>query len=109
MRTRKKYGFTQVWYSICSSHREYNKTCRLCTQGYWSYNWVRKIDSFIFNKFPSFWLWWSNFNFGEVICNRIGHRPAKLVKGTYIKTEQYRCPRCYALLNKDAKNKKTYG
>lgn len=35
MKTRGKFLNKQIWFSICSSHREYNKDCHLCNIGNW--------------------------------------------------------------------------
>jgi len=60
MRTRGKGLKKEIWFSICSSHQEYDENCPRCTTGTWNNVIKYKISSFIFDVCPSLWRWWVN-------------------------------------------------
>jgi hypothetical protein len=69
MRTKGKYFWKAIWFSICSKHRYYEADCALCNAGQWRNVLVHKISSFTFKHCPNFWVWWMNCyimrNFGK--------------------------------------------
>lgn len=59
-RTRYWGPFKQIYYSICSYHRDYSPTCRLCQYGDWTNVCQRKVGSFVYKRWPNLWRWWAN-------------------------------------------------
>ena len=60
MRTKGKFLNKQIWFSICSRHREYDEACDLCKIGEWENALKYKFSSFIYDNFPSIWRWYMN-------------------------------------------------
>jgi hypothetical protein len=60
MKYKGKFIFKKQWYSICSMHYEYKEDCNCCNTGTWENIFIHKIGSFIYKKFPKFWIWWMN-------------------------------------------------
>lgn len=58
---RRRWGpFRQGWISICSKHRDPEPDCQTCACGSWHNQWVRRIDSAIYARWPRLWGWWHN-------------------------------------------------
>jgi hypothetical protein len=60
MRTKGRFLNKQQWFSICSTHFEYNPLCKRCTTGIWKNIYMFKLSSIFYNKFPKLWIWWMN-------------------------------------------------
>jgi hypothetical protein len=60
MRTRGKGLKKEVWYSICSAHRDYKEDCSACNTGSWYKVWKVKVESIIYWISPRFWRWYVN-------------------------------------------------
>lgn len=52
--------FRQVWYSICSAHRENDANCPRCRTGFWSNALIDWCDAQVFAWMPRVWSWWHN-------------------------------------------------
>lgn len=48
------------WYSLCSAHAEYEKTCDTCNIGSWIFIPSDYISKFLFFISPALWRIWSN-------------------------------------------------
>jgi hypothetical protein len=60
MRSRGKGINREVWFSFCSKHHTYNKDCHTCNIGNWERVIVYKLNSLVYNLFPSLWIWMRN-------------------------------------------------
>lgn len=60
MRSEKRGLFWWDWYSICSKHREYRETCRLCTTGQWKNRMRLRLGHVVYVICPWLWRKWAN-------------------------------------------------
>ena len=61
LRTKGRFLNKKEWYSICSIHYEYDKTCNMCNAGQWVNVWGQKISSLFYSISKGAWIWWTNF------------------------------------------------
>ncbi len=48
------------WYSVCSRHRHFDPTCRLCSTGFWGNHWWTEVSKMVFKRAPNLWVWCAN-------------------------------------------------
>jgi len=58
--TRGKGLFREEWYSICSVHYRYQKTCNNCKAGDWHNVVSVWFGQQVFEYMPNVWRWWAN-------------------------------------------------
>ena len=55
-----KTHFWYKWYSICSRHDDYDKTCNMCQAGRWINIPRQFFDNIVYWEFPNIWKWYVN-------------------------------------------------
>jgi len=60
MRIRGKGLNKEIWFSICSRHQEYDESRKMCNAGTWKNATKYRINSIIYDLFPSIWQWYTN-------------------------------------------------
>jgi hypothetical protein len=58
MRDKGNFFWKEKWYSICSAHPQYEKTCNTCNTGNWKNVWLGNIGSVIYLFLPKLWKWY---------------------------------------------------
>lgn len=48
------------WYSICSTHREYQEDCGRCNAGRWISKGETEFNNWLWTYSPSIWRKWAN-------------------------------------------------
>lgn len=54
------WPFRKTWYSICSAHQKYKKSCPRCNKGNWHNDVRYYFSSVIYKNWPNVWRWWVN-------------------------------------------------
>ncbi len=60
MEDRGRYWKKMRWFSFCSMHRDYEKTCKLCNTGSWINVWKLRLSNILHTIFPRLWIWYIN-------------------------------------------------
>lgn len=60
LESRRRYGFKQRWYSICSHHLKRDPECGMCDCGHWRYDIALSISRFVNKRAYPIWYWWAN-------------------------------------------------
>ena len=50
----------ETWYSICSTHMNYNKNCPRCDIGSWRNAWLGAISGWFHDNVHWLWYFWIN-------------------------------------------------
>jgi len=65
--TKRGWGpWGRTWYSICSQHQRFNKTCSRCAKGMWVNDWSRAVGHVFYTITPGLWRVWANRDKGWV-------------------------------------------
>ncbi len=62
-RIKGKLFWKKRWYSICSTHADYQEDCPRCNVGGWHNMWLLSISNFFHTHFWNLWFYWNNGRF----------------------------------------------
>ena len=74
MREKGEGRNRELWFSICSKHRNYDPTCNLCNAGHWVKAWKHELSSCFYEISPSLWRLWVNKLYIPHIWAKIKYR-----------------------------------
>lgn len=62
MKKKGIWPFRKTWYSFCSKHQDYKKSCPRCNKGTWENDLKNFFSKLLYESSPKAWKWWVNFS-----------------------------------------------